>query len=502
MRAFHKKNMRIISILTVCVMAFGLCGCRLIYRDTEKEVVSVTYETVPVAPGEATGGETVPGESTDHTDPQGGNGSGSAETPEGNKTGTGTGTEGKKAEEKKLSGKLEVQIFTNESQTSNEGWTKVINAFEKATGVQVTAVIGSQVNTQMSTRWMNNNPPDFVWIDGAGIPDAVYRDSGKFANITSILTDGNVYGTDTKISSVIDQGTLVRYDGTYYYAPIMMATHGVWYDAAYLKTLGISVPTNYDEFVEASQKAVAAGTAAFTYPGQYTNYCFGGLIMPAIAAYGQSYLDSVLNGEASAFTDSRMTSILTRYRDYCTTSGNVLSGTTTMDHTTSQVRWLSHKALFITNGLWLADEVRKSTPAAFDMDYVTSPLIEKGQNQTAVFYAKSAAIASNAKNKENAEAFLRFLYTEEAQKALMSSFGYMSARKDIPYTAASGSMTPAAARALQYVNSGNVTVIYMHDNWGDVGEVFYNQINALTDGRITVQKAQEAMKKACEEYKR
>lgn len=467
------------------------CGCRVIYSDEESTVSTVYYDTVTVSDESRDPGAEEPG-SSGTTD----GGSHAAARP-GSKT---THTTAATRQEPKLSGKLEIQIFTNESQTADKGWTEVINAFEKATGVQVNAIIGSQVNTQLSTRWMQNDPPDMIWIDGTGIPDAVYRDSGKYMDITSILENDYVYGTDTRLKSVINSGALMKHDGRYYHAPIMMATHGIWYDAAYLKKLGLTVPTHYSDFVEVSKKAVAAGTAAFTFPGQYTSYCFGGLIMPAIGAYGQVYLDAVLRADAAAFTDERMRDILTRYRDYCANTGFVLSGTTTMDHTTSQVRWLGHKALFITNGLWLADEVRKSTPAAFDMDYVTSPLVTDAQQQTAVFYTKNMAIAAKAKNPENAKAFLRYLYREDAQKLLMSSFGYMSTRTDIDYTNATTHMTKAAARALQYVNSGKVNIVYMHDDWGDVGEIFYNQINALTDGKTTVDKAMQAMDKACQDY--
>lgn len=474
---------RLLSIALVFLILISECGCRVIYSDTESTVHSIYYETVTVSDSES-----------------------QAEVSDSIAESVSSGSKVNKPSsvrtEAKLSGKLEIQIFTNESQTADKGWTQVINAFEKETGVKVNAIMGSQVNTQMSTRWMQDNPPDLIWIDGTGIPDAVYRESGKYKNITSIIENGYVYGTDTKIYSVIDKGALMKYHGKYYHAPIMMATHGVWYDAAYLNQLGLSVPKNYDEFVDVSKKAVLAGTAAFTFPGQYTSYCFGGLIMPAIGAYGQEYLDSVLRADASAFTDSRMKDILTRYRNYCANSGFVLSGTTTMDHTTSQVRWLSHKALFITNGLWLADEVRKSTPAAFNMDYVTSPLITSDQQQTAVFYTKNMAIAANAKNPENAEAFLRYLYREDSQKLLMSSFGYMSTRTDIDYTNATVNMTKAAARALQYVNSGKVNIVYMHDDWGDVGEIFYNQINSLTDGKITVDQAMREMEKACKDYKK
>ena len=482
--------LRCASAILAVVIFVGLCGCRVIYEDTEEVIEKVTYETVVVeddVKNPASAGENGEG---------GENGNANGNKEEGNGGGQPSHVNDGQQKEPQLSGSLEIQIFTNESQTADKGWTSVINAFEEATGVKVTTIMGSQVNTQMSTRWMQDNPPDMIWIDGSGIPDDTFQESGKYLDITTVLQNENVYGTAKKISDVLNKELLISYNGSYYRAPVMMATHGVWYDANFMSANGFSVPHNYTELMQVSQQAADQGIAAFTYPGQYANYCLNGFILPALGAYGQDYLNQVLDADPGAYESDRMRDVLQRYSDFCRSGGFVLAGTTTMDHTTSQVRWLGHKALFIPNGLWLADEVRKSTAASFDMTYMPSPLVDASQQQTAIFYAKNIAIASKAKNMENAKAFLRFLYTEDAQTMLMKSFGYMSVRKDIDFNTASSGMLKATAGALKYVNSGSVRILYNHGSWGNFGDSFSNIINELTMGGVTAEQAQAQLVEA------
>ncbi len=457
------KKRNIVCIAMSALMLLTMSGCRIIYSDVEIPTPgSTSSETSVVISG------TVPS---------------------------------KEREEKKLSGKLEIQLFTNETQSADKGWTQVINAFEEETGVKVTVVMGSQVNTQMTTRWMNDNPPDIIWIDGTGIPDVVYESGGKFKDVTDILENGYVYGRDTKISDVLNTDVQIKYEGKAYRAPILVSTQGIWYDANYMRANDLTVPTNYDELLALAQTANNNGTAAFTYPGQYASYCLNGLIVPAIAAYGQEYLDSVYNAEPEAFASDNMKSILQRYSDFCRVQGSVLRGTTTMDHTTSQVQWINHKSLLIANGLWLPDETRKSTPTSFDMTYSASPLVEASQEQSVVLFSKNIAIAEKAKNAENAEAFLRFLYREETQVRLMSAFGYMSVRTDLDYKNATASMNSATAKALQYINEGDIQICYNRGNWGDVGDIFSNILNELTMGSISVDEAQKQLVKAAQKEK-
>lgn len=398
-----------------------------------------------------------------------------------------------------LSGEVELQIFTNESDEANAAWTEVVNAFEEATGLTANVHMGSQVNEEMDSRWMQGNPPDFVWLNGAGLNDAVFQESGLFKDITSVLEEGYVYGTDKKLSDVIDDNMLNRTaEGAVYRAPVLRTTHGIWYDAKYFRDNGYTVPANYSEFVKESEQAVSNGIAAFTYAGQYPSYVLGGMIYPAIAAYGQDYFVAVGTGDIEALESENMTSILTRWRDYCANDGFLLPGTATLDHTTSQIRWLAHETLFIPVGLWLPGEVANSTPEDFEITYAPSPLIEDSQKTTVVYTARNAAIAENARNPENAEAFLRFLYTEEAQTILMNGLSDSSVLNDLDYESATTSLDKSIADAFATAAAAE-NQVYNNVDWGELGTTFGNVLNELAIGDITVEDAQAALVSTAQE---
>ena len=136
-----KKIFKIsISILSICAMLLGLAGCKIVLA-VRQVAVTKYVEKSTLSDEEALG--------------------------------TGLGAAGaQQVEELKLSGTLKMQVFTNESGAHSEAWTNVITAFEEATGIKVTLIMGSQVNTQYSAAWLaGESPADIVWIAGNGIAD-------------------------------------------------------------------------------------------------------------------------------------------------------------------------------------------------------------------------------------------------------------------------------------------------------------------------------------------
>ncbi len=470
-----------LTMLLAGIIAFSASGCNIVLDES----VTSSY-IIRNGITENSGESSQPGDNSAE------NGTDSAASSAPGKTGgsspSGTETSDQARQESKLSGKLELQIFTNESQTADGGWTKVINAFEDATGIAVTAHIGSSVNTMLSARWRKDNPPDFIWLDGSGIPDVQYETAGKFADLTSVYQNGLVYGTNTPIRSVIDSNMLRYYNGKLTRMPLLNIAGGLWYDAKFLSSKGISVPKNYDELLASAQKAKDIGVSAYTYPGLYPSYCLSNFIIPAIAAYGQDYLDAWLSGSRAAMEDARFRKVLSNYTSFCRTFGYLMTGSATMDHTSTQQKWINHQTLFIANGLWLPDETRKLWAAKnFDMTWTPSPLIESSQSPTVVLNSKYIAVPEKAKNKENALAFVRFLFREDSQKTLMYSFGYMGVRTDMKFNtqqfiSESGGSDAAAAtaKALDYIMSNRVSRVYWHESWGSLGDIIATEINELS----------------------
>lgn len=397
--------------------------------------------------------------------------------------GTGLGSAGaQEVEETKLSGELKMQVFTNESGRHSEAWTNVVTAFEEATGIRVTLVMGSQVNTQYSAAWLaGESPADIVWIAGNGIADEDMEKSGMFYDLTSFLEDATVYGTDAKIKDRLNTGVLP--EGTIYRMPLMNSIQGMWYDARLID----DVPENFEEYMQVAQELSEQGIAGMTYPGIYADYNTWALIMPAVAAYGEEFFEQVASGEPDAFLDERFAAVLTRYKEYCD-AGYLLKGSTSADHTSSQLNWLNNEAGFLTNGLWLEAEMAEYIPEGFQMRFCASPLIESDQKPTLIVMGNSLAVSSKTENLENALAFLRFVCRDDVQLEYMSKYGYLSALKDVDYTDAE--LTEVARSTLDYYTSGDVNIINKNVNWTSLlNNTLKQVINDLGSGAMTVEEA-------------
>ncbi|MBQ3133384.1 MAG: extracellular solute-binding protein [Clostridia bacterium] len=496
-----KTKMRLLATVTVvlvfCLAQFG-CSFVLMEGDALKNPTEAIVSTTTEAGGESLDS---PSDTPDATTGTSGSqmgtvttGSGQTTTkaPIGGKVTTSRNTTTQAAiknVEKPLSGKLEIQISTNESQVQADMWTSLIDMFEQKTGVNVTAYIGSQVNTQLAKRWIGGNPPDIACLSGAGIPDIALEESGALYDCTDMLKNGYVYGTDEKIWDVVHHDLHEISSGNRYFRPgYLAASYGVLYDKTYINELGEKMPSNYTELMAFADRVIAKGKTPFTTYGSTGGYSTWSMVMPAIAAYGQTTLDKVLQVNVATWKGAEVRSVLQRWYDFCDKKGALMTGTATFDHTTAQMKWLKHDAVLIGNGIWLPWEVQNNTPKNFEMAYTHSPMILANQSPSVVLYPTSMIIAKDGKNLENAKAFMRFLYTKEAQSILVRGIGYFGGRNDMDYTRLDG-LSAASRRILTYIYSDAVKRTYRRYSWGDLNDTINGSVHGLMTGSLTVDQA-------------
>lgn len=216
-----KKYIKILSVIAAFSMVFGtLSGCT---KKTE------TYVDSTYVIDDGTGGNSDGDNSGNSGDASGNTGSGSSgagntgSSGGADNTGSSGGSgSGNAVSEKKLKGKLELQIWVNGSDTSRV-WERTVKAFEEANpDLKVDLRMGINVNTQMQTRWMNDNPPDLILLDGTGIPTDTFQEEGKFYDLTNFLKTAKVYGEDKLIWDKLDHDCITKYrpSGTWQGSPI------------------------------------------------------------------------------------------------------------------------------------------------------------------------------------------------------------------------------------------------------------------------------------------
>jgi N-acetylglucosamine transport system substrate-binding protein len=399
-----------------------------------------------------------------------------------------------------LTGELEIQYFVGGY--GDKWWKTIISEFEAANpGLKVKHSAGSQINDQMKPRWIKGEPPDVVYIDGAG------------ANETQMVTDDQLLDITDWIKEVknVDGEKLVdqlfakpkEFNGKNYTIPLVYGSWGTFYDINFFKENGWKVPTNFDEFMEVGKQIKDSGKGVFPYihTGKYPYYISGGFLDSAIiSANGgdPSILLKIEANEEGIYKSDPVRKALdkiVKMRD----AGFIDPASKAINHTDSQMMFLQHKDAFIPNGLWVQNEMGNNVPQGFDFGFIASLGIDPGQKSVVVPYTSTMAIAKKAKNVEAAKAFVQFIFTKQSAIKWAELSGVpMNYKADLESSKA-GSMSKAAMKF--FLDPGTVTAPTVVPD-KDVEEARNNALVALTTGEITpeqyIERMEAAAKKARE----
>lgn len=395
-----------------------------------------------------------------------------------------------------LKGDFEVQIF--EGGFGSSVWKNILDGFKKENPeVNIIANIGPKVNEQLNTRWISDNPPDFIFLDGGNIPKIQWIKDGKLMDLTEWFKTAKSKDTGTPIKDKLLPNMLRYYDGKNYEAPIIFNTWGMWYDEKLFNDNGVTPPTNFEELLAVGEQLKAKNIPTMCYTGVYSGYLNWGFVMPAIAAEGgEKFLNELLNSKnPEMFKSQVVKNVFTKLKTLVD-KGYMMEGTVALDHTQSQMEWLNRRAALIPNGLWLENEMKKDIPADFKMKFIPSVSQDKGQKMTIMPSGITVGIASKAKNPEAAKAFLEYIYRDENLKSFVEATGSPSACKiDI----ANANVSEVSKDVMKKISSPDVQFVAVTANTpGPVDKAFNDTINAIVLGKVTVDEACERLYKAAD----
>lgn len=420
--------------------------------------------------------------------PEGGE---AAETPKQEQTKDGSASKG-------LSGKLELQIFIGGY--GNAFWNEVIDGFKKENpGVEIVANMGPKINEQMKTRWISDDAPDIVYVDGPEMPQAFPQlaADGKFLDLKPWFDEAKRADGNGLIKDNIIKGVMKETDGKVFQAPYIFNTWGIWYDEKLMKDNGLAVPGNFDEMVKAGEKLKEKNIAALCYTGVYSLYLFRGAVLQGVASEGgQQLLDDVMDLKPGVFKSDGFKKTIQKIK---TLADNklIMEGTVALNHTQSQMEWLNRKAAFIPNGLWLESEMKKDIPADFSMKFVPSLLQDAGKKMVVLPDSFGLAVSSKTKNPDAAKAFLEYLYRDNVVKRFIELTGTPSVYN---VDASALNITEATKSVQKWLADPNVEFIMKKksDVPPEVETEISNGLNALVLGSITVDELCDRAEKAAE----
>ncbi len=378
-------------------------------------------------------------------------------------------------------------------------WRKALEKFEADhPEYDLLVNMDNNVNTSFEDRWMNGNPPDFVFFDGS-ISTNTWLKEGLIYDLSDWLKTAKVAGEDTLIKEKVNEAYFRKYTDTdnatiTYGAPLILNAYGMWYDQALFDEKGWSFPSNYSELKTFTNNATT-DIKTLIYPGVYSGYLVQGMLVPAFAEYGDTFFDRVMNcRDADVYESSEFKEVLNRFNEFINQSDNVVADCLSMDHTTSQQEWLQHKATMIPNGLWLRSEMSKldAIPDGFEMRYAPSPLVK--EQQTIITTSVTCGVAKEAKNKEGALEFMTYLYTDEVLK----EFVYASDSPSVAELDLTGDTKVTEVN--KYVQSVFNDPSYKHKgndgSWGGVDTAINAAVNSLVKKTTTVDEACASIKAA------
>lgn len=180
------------------------------------------------------------------------------------------------------------------------------------------------------------------------------------------------------------------------------------------------LPTTWEEFWALGDQAKKDGIALFTYP---TNGYFDNTLNALLKETGgEELLTNVLNYDKDAWnTDGakQTIDILTKLVSPDYLYSDTVSNANAKDgFTMNQQAVIDGKALFMPNGDWVVNEMADTTPEDYHWGLLPLPALEKDGERFVGSMTEQVWIPAQAKNVDDAKAFLKFIYSDEGVKIM------------------------------------------------------------------------------------
>lgn len=401
-------------------------------------------------------------------------------------------TDDTKPEEPKVTGDLEIQYFVG---GYGDGWWKeVIGEFKKKyPDVNIKESAGSQINEQMKPRWIQGNPPDVVYIDGAGSNETQMVLDDQLMDITDWVKDAKNVDGEQLTSNLIAPPQ--DYSGKNYTIPLVFGSWGTFFDENLFAEKGWDIPKDWDSFLATSEKIKADGVYPYIHTGKYPYYIVGGLLNTGFVSENGDDPQILKDQEAAkegSFKNDAVANTLKKVVDM-REKGYFDNASFGMNHTDSQMLFLQHKDAMIPNGLWLENEMKKDVPEGFKFGFIPSVMQKPGGKYVAIPYTSNIAIAKKAKNPEAAKAFIEFIFTKQTAVRWAELTGaLMNVKADLDSSGASD----VVKTAMKYFNGSDTIVAPVFKLSADIEQAENDATIALLQGSITPEEWMDRMEKA------
>ncbi|MDO4350010.1 MAG: carbohydrate ABC transporter substrate-binding protein [Eubacteriales bacterium] len=400
-----------------------------------------------------------------------------------------------------------IQVAAIETAYGSDIWVKVAEAFTAQTGIAVDLITDKNLEDVIGPAMQGGEFPDVIHLATgrpAGLTEQFIKDN-NIADITDVLSM-TVPGEEKLVSEKIAGGftdtslTNPYNDGKTYLAPMFYSPCGLFYNAGLFEEKGWSVPATWDEMWALGETAKAEGIYLFTYPtaGYFDAFLYALMYSvggPEFFEAATHYQEGIWDSE-EAKTCFEIIGKLASYTNPITPAQ-----ANNQDFTQNQQLVLDNKALFMPNGTWIVGEMAEAPRAeGFKWGMTALPAVEEGGAGYSYTWFEQAWIPAGAANQDAAKQFLAFLYSDVACEIF----------------ATAGAIQPVLGIA-DKLEGDNVMFYSIYDNGAkaamgnfaafnaipgvELSPVFFEPINSLVSGELTVDQWLENVKTASDQMR-
>lgn len=402
-----------------------------------------------------------------------------------------------------------IQVAAIETAYGSEIWQNVTAAFTETTGIEVELITDKNLEDVISASMQGGEYPDVIHLATgrpAGLTEQFIKDQAitEITDVLSMTVPGEDAVVADKISGGFTETSLTNpyNDGKTYLAPMFYSPCGLFYNAALFEAKGWEVPTTWDEMWALGDKALEEGIYLFTYPtaGYYDAFMYA--LMYSIG--GSEFFEAATHYEEGVWESENgqtLFAILDKLADY--THPTTPAQANNQDFTKNQLMVMTDDALFMPNGTWIVGEMADAQ-ATLENDFAWGmtalPAVEAGGAGYSYCWFEQAWIPAGAENVDAAKQFIAFLYSDKAAELF----------------AAGGAIQPINGVA-SMLEGDNVMFYSIYDNGAkaamgnfaafeaipgiDTTTVFFDPINSLVEGTLTIEDYQANIISASEQMR-
>ncbi|NKF06505.1 carbohydrate ABC transporter substrate-binding protein [Clostridium gasigenes] len=392
-------------------------------------------------------------------------------------------------------------------------WEKLKENFEKThKGVTVELTVAPNLEEVIRPQIQAGNIPDVVYL-ATSRKDALTETFIKEQSLHDLsnMLDKTIPGEKVKVKDKIlpgfleTSGTNPYSDGKTYLAPLFYSPTGMFYNKALMKEKGYDIPKTWDEMFTLGDKAKKDGLSLLSYSTSgYFDCTLGAMLASAGGVDAFNGAMSYKEGFWKTDEAKQVLDTVAKMKNYLEPS--VVANANSQGFKNNQQLVLDNKALFIPNGTWLPDEMKDAPRAAgFDWGFMAYPSFKANGGNYSLNFLEQMYIPKEAANKELAEDFMAYMYSDEAVGIIAEN-----AKAVVPVK---GSIEIAK----KYLEPLQVEMLSVYDNGAlpimgnfvattpvegvNFGDIYTGTVDSIMTGNKTVADWQKALEEASDKLR-